>query len=318
MWAKVKFYVILASTIVLGVLFSAPGAFIHDHGWIVTVLIMLMYLGIGVSIDTRDVIKGLTKWREILFSQAVLFIISPLIAYALYSLFIGFSCKEAMIGLMFVSALATTISSGIMLTESMNGNSVLSMYIVIFSQLLGVFAAPLVISIVLKQQFSMATSVLSVIKSLALNMILPFIAGQFLGRFRERLKKPAKLVSNYSIFIILYSYIGYAQANGYLGRIFTDLVVPALSVICFALALIFFVIFSTKMLGFAVPDRICLVFSCTLKTMGMGIPMAVLFFPSNADVALYVSMIIIIYYVVSMVLSLLISRFFFGKESLKK
>lgn len=305
-----KFYIILISTVLLGLLIPWPGAFIKKNGWIVDILIALMYFGIGISMDTKSVIGGISKWRQILYAQIVLFICCPIIAFGIYKVFLPFSSKEAMIGIMFISALATTISSGIMLTESKNGNSILSMYNVVFSQILGVFVAPLVISIVLKTQFSMAVSLSSVIVSLLKKMIAPFILGQCLYKYRKKLIKSAKFVSNNSIFVILYAYVGFASANGYLLIIFKELLVPTLSIIIFSFIIVFFVLRTTKLLKWDNKDRVSLLFTCTMKTLGMGIPMAVLFFPDSNEIALNVSLLIIIYYCFSMFISIFFSGIF--------
>lgn len=305
-----KFYFIIITTVLLGIIIPAPGAFIKQNGWIIDILIALMYLGIGISMDSKSILGGFSKWRQILYSQIVLFAISPLIAIAIYKLFLPFSSKEAMIGLVFISTLATTISSGIMLTESRNGNSVLSMYNVVFSQLLGVFVAPLIISIVLKTQFAMVVSLSSVMLDLIKKMILPFIAGQCLFRFRDRLRKSAKFVSNNNIFVILYAYVGYASANGYLSIIFQELLIPTLAILIFIFAAAAFILITTKLLKWEVKDRISIFFTCMMKTLGMGIPMAVLFFPESNEIALNVTLMIIIFYCLSMFISIFMSGVF--------
>ena len=309
-----KFYLILISTVLLGVILPTPGAYIKTHGWIIDALIALMYLGIGISMDIRSVISGISKWRQILYALLVLFVVTPLIAYVIYLVFLPCSTKEAMIGLMFISALATTISSGIMLTESRNGNSVLSMYNVVFSQILGVFVAPLVIALVLQTQFEMVVSISSVMWSLVKKMILPFALGQCLFAFRDKLRKPAKFVSNNSIFVILYGYVGYAAANGYLAKIFSELAIPFCAVLVLCFAVVFFVIGTTKLLKWEYEDRVSVLFTCTMKTLGLGIPMAVLFFPDNNEVALNVSLLIIIYYCFAMLISLAASSLFLKPE----
>lgn len=310
-----KFYIILVATVILGVILPGPGAYIKQHGWIIDVLIALMYLGIGISVDTRSIIAGISRWRQILYALLTLFVITPLMAYAIYLVFLPYSSKEAMIGLMFISALATTISSGIMLTEGRNGNCVLSMYNVVFSQILGVFVAPLVIAIVLRTQFTMVVSLSSVMWSLIRKMIFPFVIGQCLYRFRDVLGKPAKFVSNNSIYVILYGYIGYANASGYLTRIFRELAVPFLSVALLCLSIVFFVIGTTKLFRWNYEDRVSLLFTCTMKTMSLGIPMAVLFFPDDGEVTLNVSLLIIIYYCLSMFISLVMSSIFLKPDS---
>ena len=83
-----KFYLILISTVLLGVILPTPGAYIKTHGWIIDALIALMYLGIGISMDIRSVISGISKWRQILYALLVLFVVTPLIAYVIYLVFL--------------------------------------------------------------------------------------------------------------------------------------------------------------------------------------------------------------------------------------
>ncbi len=310
-----RFYLVLSAVIILGLVFPLPGEAIHESGIIITILIMLMYFGLGVTMDARKIIEGLRKWREILFSQLMMFIYAPILAFVIFRIFLPFSDIEAMIGLMFVSALATTISSSIMLAESQGGDTVLSMYNVAFSQILGIFITPLVISIVLKTQYVLSTGALAVIRSLLVQMVIPFAAGNLLSRFRNLLEKPSKFVSNYSIYVILYSYISHANANGYLRQIFSELAIPAAAAIVFLILLLISVIFLSGRFGFEREERISMAFSCSQKTLGMGIPLAVLFFPDQSDVALNVTLIIMLYYIASMILSMmLVSNIFRTKE----
>ena len=60
----------------------------------------------------------------------------------------------------------------------------------------------------------------------------------------------------------------------------------------------------TGALRFAREDRISLIFTCTQKTIGMGIPLAVLFFPDQGEVALNATLLIIVYYILSMIFSI--------------
>ncbi len=301
---KPSFYTILAITLALSFLIPWPGAYIKNHDWIITVLIMAMYFGLGVNMDISGVLAGISKWKEMLFAQVFLFIISPLIAFAVYSLFIGYSDNESMIGLMFVSALATPISSGIMLTASRNGNSILSMYNVVLSQFLGIFITPLVLSFVLKTQFAMAVPFSSIILELAVKMLIPFALGQLCFRIRDRISKAAKLCTDYSIFVILYSYASFAVLEGYVVKLVSSLMIPAAALVLFLLLVLFLSSLLTGLLRFRYEDRISLIFTCTQKTIGMGIPLAVLFFPDQEVVALNTTLLIIVYYVLSMISSI--------------
>ena len=301
---KPSFYMVLAFTLALALLLPGPGAYIKGHDWIITLLIMAMYFGIGISMDISKVIAGIAKWREMLFAQVFLFVISPAIAAVLYAAVLPHSTKEAMIGLMFVSSLATPISSGIMLTESKHGNSVLSMYNVILSQFLGIFVTPLILSVFLKTQFEMAVSFSSIVAELAIKMLLPFAAGQLCFRFRDKLMRPARFCKDYSIFVILYSYVSFAVSEGYIARLVSSLMVPAIALVIFLFIVLAVGTVLTGALRFAREDRISLIFTCTQKTIGMGIPLAVLFFPDQGEVALNATILIIVYYILSMIFSI--------------
>ena len=300
---KLSFYTVLAITLVLCIAIPQPGVYIKSHGWIITALIMAMYFGLGVNMDISQVIAGITKWREMLYAQIFLFIISPFIASVIYFIFIPYSSKESIIGLMFVSALATPISSGIMLTESKQGNSILSMYNVILSQFLGIFVTPFILSVFLQTQFVMAVSFLSIIRELIIKMLLPFAVGQLCYKVKDKIRRPVKLVTDYSIFVILYSYVAFAFKNGYLMKLVSSLLVPAFALIIFLMIVLVLGIVLTGLFHFHRADRISLIFTCTQKTIGMGVPLAVLFFPDQSELALNVTLLVIVYYILSMLFS---------------
>ncbi|MBQ9337203.1 MAG: bile acid:sodium symporter [Lentisphaeria bacterium] len=93
------------------------------------------------------------------------------------------------VGLVVISAVPPTLSSGIVLTETAEGNTFLSMMLTIGYNLLGVFTLPVMLSWILASSGSVDTNPVKMLIDLALLVVLPFFVG-FLGKKLTKWKLP--------------------------------------------------------------------------------------------------------------------------------
>ena len=101
----------------------------------------------------------------------------------------------SVIGLVVISAMPPTLSSGIVMTENAEGNTFLSMMLTIGYNLLGVFTLPVILSWILASHGSVDTDPLRMLGKLALLVLLPFFVG-FFGKKLSGWKLPG-LIGGY-------------------------------------------------------------------------------------------------------------------------
>lgn len=297
-----SFFLVLVATVFASMLLPSLGAWLGSYSFLTTVTIALMYVGLGMNTSTSALKKGISNWKSVASVQFCLFVIAPLISVITYQLCIPFSSAEAMVGIIFVGAIPTTITSCIVLTDHYGGNTVTALYSSILSQFLGILISPLIISVFLAAHMQGVSSFATVCKSLLIKVVLPFIIGQFLQNTPGGFKKTMKKTSFYGIFFILYMHLANIVASGQFATMAKTLAIPFVLVIMIAVIQTF----STQLVGSIVPmtreDRIALLFTGSQKTLGMGVPLATVYFAQNPAVQTYATVLIIVNYVATMII----------------
>ncbi|WP_320128555.1 bile acid:sodium symporter [uncultured Sphaerochaeta sp.] len=297
----VNFFLVLVITLFITWFLRDFGGMLNSHEMFATVTIMLMYVGMGLTTDSRQLLVGLRNWKLVLFSQFSLFGLSPLLAYALFHVVLRYSPLEYAVGLLFLGCLPTTITSCIMLTKEYGGNAVGALYNSIVSQFLGLFLTPLLLSALLATQFVSVIPFSQVLKNLCYKMIIPFAIGQILRQRHVSLGRIPGIVTYYGIFFILYMKLAATFCKGNLLEYFHLLAIPLIGVAAFCTLLLLLVSALAAGCRFSREDRVCSIFTGTQKTMGMGIPLATIYFPKNVEIVSSVSLLIIFYYILVMV-----------------
>ena len=98
--------------------------------------------------------------------------------------------EAAILGLIVISCVPPTLSSGIVMAETAGGNILLAMMMTVFYNLAGVVSMPLVISSCVSGNAEIDTNPLKMFLDLVLLVLLPFFAGWAVQKF-AKFKSPA-------------------------------------------------------------------------------------------------------------------------------
>lgn len=151
--AKLKenwFFLVLVLIFVLTVFelpkaFSIVGAFLKsNHG--PDIVIIMIFLFSGVTLDSAKLFSGMKEYKSILIALGVIFIAAPLIAALFSFLPIG---VDVITGVFLVSAMPTTLSSGVVMTGKAGGNIVNALMITIIASLVAVLTIPVTLELLL-------------------------------------------------------------------------------------------------------------------------------------------------------------------------
>lgn len=308
---RLVFLLTLVCTVTLAFVFPNGGVYLSRvFPSIQTVLIVMMYLGMGMTTDSSVLMSGLSRWRLHLFIQGCLFILAPLLSYAFFKILsLKFGVDDS-VGILFVGTLPTTITSCILLTKQSGGNSVGAMYNATLSQLLGVFITPLLLTLFLHTHVGGTGSISSVIGTLMRKILIPLVIGQII---RLKLKgivvalgKIPEIVIYYAIFVILYLNLTQVLSSGQSIGSISSLVVTGISSVLLLVTLLGSIWHVSGWLRFDKEDRIAITYTGTQKTLGMGIPLAALYFSENPVMASRTTIVIIVYYIASLFLSFIL------------
>ena len=308
---RLVFLLTLVCTVTLAFVFPNGGVYLSRvFPSIQTVLIVMMYLGMGMTTDSSVLMSGLSRWRLHLFIQGCLFILAPLLSYAFSKILsLKFGVDDS-VGILFVGTLPTTITSCILLTKQSGGNSVGAMYNATLSQLLGVFITPLLLTLFLHTHVGGTGSISSVIGTLMRKILIPLVIGQII---RLKLKgivvalgKIPEIVIYYAIFVILYLNLTQVLSSGQSIGSISSFVVTGISSVLLLVTLLGSIWHVSGWLRFDKEDRIAITYTGTQKTLGMGIPLAALYFSENPVMASRTTIVIIVYYIASLFLSFIL------------
>ncbi|MFW5786312.1 MAG: bile acid:sodium symporter, partial [bacterium] len=174
----------LAAALGLGFLFAPAGRAVNTGGVAADVAVVLIFLGTGFTLPTDAIRRGLANVRLHLYIQLFIFVGVP--GYiVLTNLLLGRPFGPVITaGLFALAVLPTTISTCTVFTNLSGGNTVATMFNAALGNMLGVFISPLLLSLLLQGSGAAipASRLAGILGSLALQMLLPTVAGQALRR----------------------------------------------------------------------------------------------------------------------------------------
>jgi sodium/bile acid cotransporter 7 len=272
--------------------FPEPGA---SGGWMHPELVTkggvaLIFFLHGLLLSFAALRAGVLNWRLHLLVQSCTYLLFPLIGLVLVALFRGRLAPELVLGLFYLCALPSTVSSSVAMTATALGNVAGAVFNATLSSLIGIVLTPLWVTVVMKTSGD-APPLWPVILDLLKWLVLPLAVGQalrpLLGAWAQRYKSRLGLVDKSTILLLVYtSFCDSFQQGVWTGRGPGQLIL--LSVICAILFAI--VMFATagaaRGLGFCREDRIAAIFCGSKKTLASGVPMAHLMFGAHPGIGL--------------------------------
>ena len=174
-------------------------------------------------------------------------------------------------GLVVISAMPPTLSSGIVMTENAEGNTFLSMTLTIGYNLLGVFTIPVILSWILASSGSIDTNPVRMLINLFLLVVLPFFAG-FMGKKLSgwKLPSPAGYIPSACVLLLLLSF--FASSHDQLKNFpVKSLLLAALGSVVMHLILLAGMWYGGRMLRYSAFDCKALIFTGASKTVTLSL-----------------------------------------------
>ncbi len=281
-----NFMLLMIATVITASLFpcSGTGAVIFND--ITNVAICMLFFLHGAKLPREAIIAGASHWRLHLSVLACTFVVLPLLGWALKPVLAPLVTPELYLGVLFVCVLPSTVQSSIAFTAVARGNVPAAICAASASNLLGVFITPLLAGFLV---ISHANDVqqFDAVRNIALQLLLPFIAGQiarrWIGAWVESSKTLLKVVDQGSILLVAYTAFSEAVIQGLWQQIPGHSLLGLFVVNGVLLALIMLTTtYGSRWLGFNKEDEITIVFCGSKKSLASGIPMAKILFSGQA------------------------------------
>lgn len=278
------FTLALLCTVALASFLPARGLFADLFGYATDAAIALLFFLHGARLAWATVRAGLLHWKLQLAIFATTFAVFPLIGVAMGHLLSGLFPKDLLLGLIYLCLLPSTVQSSIAFTSIARGNVPAAICAASLSNIVGVALTPILVGLTLQVSGHAGIDPSSIL-TIVMQLFVPFVAGQlcqpFIGHWVRARKKLLMPVDRGSILMVVYSAFSAAVIGGIwhtfsLADILAILVVDAV-ILAVVLAL---TAWASRVLGFALEDRIAIVFCGSKKSLASGVPMANAIFPA--------------------------------------
>lgn len=254
------------------------------------VLVVGLFLLVGLTLPTESIAAGLREWKLHVYLQTFIFLVCPSV-FALAALLVRGSMDGLVaVGFYALGCLPTTVSSCIVFTQASDGNVVGSTFNAAVANVVGVVLSPLILGLFLGGigRALPAEEVLAVIRSLALTMVLPMLAGQigrrFVGGFALRYKAGLGVLMNLLMLGVVFLALLAAASRETFVRSMGQMIGPFGLLAATNLGLTALVYGGARLLGLSRESTISALYVAPQKTLAMGAPLLATYFAGSPQV----------------------------------
>jgi len=279
------FFFCLIAVVVLAFKFPSWGA---DNSYlplseIAQYGVTIIFFFYGLKLSPEKMKAGLYNWRLHVLIQSSTFIFFPVLILLIHYIFGNQSNQLLWLGVFYVAALPSTVSSSVVMVSIAGGNIPAAIFNASISSILGVFITPIWMTFFIGDMYTeMNTS--QVIIKLCFQVLIPVIVGLCLhkwwGYITERFKSSLRIFDQVIILLIVFT----SFCESVAGKMFEHLPFSQLLFLSGAMLLLFLTMFAI-MYGFSIvlklnrEDRIAVLFCGSKKSLVQGAVMGKALFP---------------------------------------
>src|SRR5580700_3360605 len=276
-----EFTIAMLATVMLAFLLPCRGTSAEIFGDLAAVAIGLLFFFQGARLSRAAIIAGALHWRLHLVIFAASFVLFPVVGLALRPLSAILLTPPLYLGLLFLCTLPSTVQDSVAFTSIAGGNVAAALCSASASSIFGMFLTPLLAGLVLHTHGALS---LDALRSIALEMVLPFIAGQLLQPWigswvQARRRALGVVVDRGSVLLVVYTVFSGATLSGIWHQLAFG---PLMALFAAAGSLLAITALAGRGLGFSREDQIVIIFCGSKKSLVAGIPMANLLFAGHA------------------------------------
>jgi solute carrier family 10 (sodium/bile acid cotransporter), member 7 len=284
-WLKRNWFLIgLLLAMALGLGLGGWQRRLNPDGWTNRAVVLVLFLITGLKLPSERIGRQLANVRVHLLVQTFIFAVVPLWFLTAIPVFGDALDGQLLVGILALSVLPTTVSSCIVLTDRAGGNTVAAVFNAALANMGGILLSPLLLSLLLSSSGRAlpADQLLSTLRGLALNMLLPIAVGQGL-RFlaadwvRRRAGALGVGANGLILLIVVLAFARTAENPAFVNHA-RQLIWPGLYLMASHLVLTGLAWLSGALLRLGDAERIAVLFVAPQKTLAMGAPLLTIFF----------------------------------------
>jgi sodium/bile acid cotransporter 7 len=251
--------------------------------------VALIFFLHGVALSFAALRAGAFRWPLHLVVQFSTFLLFPLLGLSLLAIVGRWLAPDLQLGIFYLAALPSTVSSSIALTAAARGNVPAAVFNATLSSLIGVVLTPFWVGWYAGET-GQGLPLGDVMVDLVIWLVMPLVIGQasrrWLSEWADRNKKRINAADRLTILLLVYTSFCDSVALGIWtgnGQAVAWTLVAALILFTTSMVLIGG---ACAFLGFPTEDRIAAMFCGSKKTLASGVPMAQLMFGTRPGLGL--------------------------------
>ena len=307
------FILALVAAIGLAALYPAPGLSWEpvSLGEVASYGVTLIFFFYGLRLSPAKLRAGLRNWRLHVVVHVATFLIFPLFPLAAYGLVPALRDSLLWLGVFYLAALPSTVSSSVVMVGLAGGNLPGAIFNASVSALIGVLVTPLWMGLFLQARTA-DYDLGGVILSLLFQVLLPVVLGAALhhryGGWAERHRGRLKTFDQTIILLIVYTSFCDSFANDLFAPLGLGQLLLLGGLMLALLGAMYAIITGlSRGLGFDRGDRITALFCGSKKSLVHGTVMARLLFP-EAEVLGLVLLPLMLYHTLQLIVASMLAQ----------
>lgn len=282
-------------------------------GLITSIGVALVFFLHGAAMSREKLVAGAKHWRLHTFVQSFTYIVFPVIGAVLFLTLRNVLPADLLLGIFFLCALPSTVSSSVAMTSMARGNVPGAIFNATVSGLIGMALTPLLMGLVISASGA-SMPLGKALMGVAMQLLLPFALGQLarplIGDWLAKRKKITTKIDRGVIVLIVYSSFCDATAAGLWHQYGWETIGAVMGISAVMLFVVLgLTTFTARRFGFSVEDEITAVFCGSKKSLANGIPMAKILFAGHPALGLLVLPLMVYHQLQLIVCSVMASRY---------
>ena len=278
-----RFTILLFVMVVLASFVPVAGQAAVLFGQLTTVAIAILFFLHGAKLSREAVRSGLLNWKLHSVVFIFTFALFPILGLMSKPILLPLLGQELYWGVLFLCCLPSTVQSSIAFTSVAKGNVAGAVCSASFSNLVGMFITPILVSLLILGQAQHNFDPTESIIQITLLLLVPFVLGQLLRPWvfpvMQKLPKLVKCFDQGSILMVVYGAFSSAVVAGLWQQVGLSTLFILIFVCSVLLTVVMvLVLWVPKWLGFNPADQRTIFFCGSKKTLASGVPMAQILF----------------------------------------
>jgi len=273
--------------------------------------VSLIFFFYGLRLSVERLKAGLANWKMHLIVQLTTFLFFPLIVLPSRPLFTGTDFELLWLGVFFLAALPSTVSSSVVMVSIAKGNIPAAIFNASISSLIGVVVTPLWVGLFIAAatgDFDITDIVIKLVFQVLLPVIIGISLNSRFGAFAEKYKKQLKYFDQAIILTIIYT----SFCRSFSEHLFEGFTTLELAGLAVGMMVLFFVVFLcvgllSRLFGFSDEDRITVLFCGSKKSLVHGTVMSKVLF-QQSTIAGIVLLPLMIYHALQLIATSIIAQ----------